>query len=140
MKDPEPYLRQLGAQLTCPVHPEEKAVLDPDLRVWVNHEIYFVSSPEAKRVFLDDPLRYCGVVTDPVTGIRFRPGSDSPRFDYNARPFFFSSAATLAQFRTDPMRYAEPKRAMPPTTSPSPAPQPTAPVAPATQPAASSAP
>ena len=122
MKDPEVYLRQLGVKLPCPVHPEASAVLGADTRTWVNHEIYFFSSAEAKRAFEQRPLKYCGTLTDPVTLVRFTPSKAAPRFDYGGHPFFFTNAASLAAFKADPARYAVPTRTMPamPSGPPSP--------------------
>ena len=118
MKDPEQYLRQLKIQLSCPVHPDRPAVLSAELRAWVNHEIYFFSSADAKHAFEQHPLRYCGRLTDPVTGVRFLPDKSSPRFDYDGHPFFLSNPISLAAFKADPMRYATPKRSMPAMPAP----------------------
>jgi YHS domain-containing protein len=120
VKDPEQYLRQLGVKLTCPVRSGTPAVLGADTRAWVNHEIYFFSSAEARQSFERHPLRYCGKLTDPVTGARFVPSKTSPRFDYGGHPFFFPGAASLAAFKSDPARYATPTRTMPPMAAPAP--------------------
>lgn len=113
MKGPEPYLQHLGIQLDCPVNPGHPAVLDAEHRAQLNHEIFFFSSPEARAKFLAEPLRYCGLLTDPVSEARFRPTADSPRFDYKDRPYFFPSATARDSFEKDPKRFANAKRRMP---------------------------
>ena len=134
MKDPQTYLRQLAISLPCPVHPDKEAVLDPKHRAFVNHEGYFFSSEEALALFIKDPLPYCGLLTDPVSQVRFQATKSSPRFEYKGRPYYFTTAASLATFKSAPEMYATPKRVMKkepavPSTQPS-----TQPSTPASQP------
>jgi YHS domain-containing protein len=70
--------------------------------------MYYFSTPGAKRKFLADPLRHCGLLTDPVSRERFQPAKDSPREDHAGRPYFFASDSTRAAFLADPARFAEP--------------------------------
>lgn len=112
VKDPQVYLRRIGIRLTCPVHPGEGAIIDADFRAYVNHEIYFFSSREARERFEKQPLRFSGIVTDPVREARFQPTRSSPRYDYHGRPYFFSSEDSRKTFGADPERYANPKRVM----------------------------
>ncbi len=112
MKDPQNYLPKFVSDLRCPVFPERPAELKPAMRVWVNHESWFVSGSEARQKFIDDPLAWITTVTDPVDELRFRPTPESPRFDFQGRPYFFRSAATHDAFVGNPPRYAEPRRAM----------------------------
>lgn len=114
MKDPQIYLRRLGIHLTCPIHPGQKAFIDREFRAFVNHESYFFSSREARAQFEKQPLRFCGLLTDPVRGERFQPTRRSPRLDHEGRPYFFSSQASKDAFVKDPVRYANAKRIMPP--------------------------
>lgn len=113
MQDPELYLERLDVRPACPVRREQAAVLDADHRAYVNHEVFFFSNGDALERFKQDPLRYCGIVTDPVSEERFRPSEGSPRHDYKGRPYFFSSLSTLATFKDDPERFADPRRKMP---------------------------
>ena len=135
MKDPETYLKHLGITLTCPVQAGVPAVLDAAHRTMVNHEVYFFSSEDARSRFQQDPLRWCGELTDPVSEARFRPTTASEHFYFGGRPYYFTSADTRATFARTPSAFADPKRRMPP---PSPAPSGgagfPAPGAPATQP------
>lgn len=113
MQDPQVYLKQLGVHLMCPIYPDREAVIDAGHRTYVNHEIYFFSDLEALEQFKKHPLRWCGMLTDPVTGARLHPSEASPRFDYKGRPYFFSTPATRAAFEADPEPLANPKRKMP---------------------------
>jgi YHS domain-containing protein len=111
VQDPGKYLKELGARLECPVAPGRPAVLDAAHAARVNHETYYFSSPAARDRFRRDPLRYCGQVTDPVSGERFRPTVASPRAVHLGRPYYFRSAENRARFQREPRRFAEPTRA-----------------------------
>jgi YHS domain-containing protein len=101
--------------------------MNPAHRAFVNHEVFFFSSPALRKLFLGDPLRWCGVLTDPVSGLRFQPDKTAPKAAYEGRTYYFSSADTLAMFQMDPPMYRDAKRAMPP---PAPAPPASSPQAP----------
>lgn len=88
--------------LPCPVYTKRTAILDSDLRVKMNQEIYFFSSREAMRKFKADPLRYSGRLTDPVTQARFKPTTGSPKIAHRGKLFYFEADSTLAAFQTSP--------------------------------------
>ncbi len=113
MQDPEIYLSELAVELPCVVDPAEPAILDAAHRTLVNHEVFFFSSEEARATFLRDPLAYCGLVTDPVTGHRFHPTRRSPKLVHDQRPYYFETRASRTRFRSDPGRYKNPVRKMP---------------------------
>ena len=93
-------------------------MIDPAHRVWVNHEIYYMSGDATRTQFVRDPVRYCGLLTDPVSGERFRPSANSPMSEFEGRPYYFSSPGTRATFAADPATYANPRRTMPPSEAP----------------------
>ena len=51
--------------------------------------------------FEEDPLRYCGLLTDPVTKERFRPTKAELSCEHEGVRFYFSSAESLARFRAE---------------------------------------
>lgn len=106
MKDPEQYLRKLAIRVTDPVQPGHEASLDPGLRAEVNHEVFLFSDPASLESFRRTPLRWCGIVTDPVSRQRFRPTSRSPHLNYNGRPYYFTSARDLRTFQAMPDSFA----------------------------------
>ncbi len=112
MQDPEKYLNQLQITLPGAVDSDAAAVVDGDHKRYVNWEVFFFSSREMRGKFEGAPLEYCGVVTDPVTKVRFRPDTQSPRFDYEGRPYYFTSRATMEQFRSMPAALADPNLEM----------------------------
>ena len=114
MQDPEIYLTELGVSLPCVMVEGEDAVLDPTHKSYVNHEVFFFSTPEQKEVFDTQPHLYCGLVTDPVSRSRFTPDDVSPRQDYMKRPYFFESDSTLALFAASPDSFAIPRLRMTP--------------------------
>lgn len=114
MQDPEIYFNQLGVILPCAMVEGENAVLDPAHRSFVNHEIFFFSTPEQKEIFDTAPQDYCGLITDPVSRSRFNPTKANPRQDYMERPYFFESDETLALFAATPDSFVVPMLRMVP--------------------------
>jgi YHS domain-containing protein len=112
VQDPERFLLEQSIQVPCVVHPDKQARIESQLRAWVNHELYYFSDDKAFSSFRKDPLKYCGLVTDPVTRRRFRPDKRSPRFSYKDRPYYFSSDSTLKAFEATPDSFATPSRGM----------------------------
>ncbi|HKQ62530.1 MAG TPA: hypothetical protein VJS92_14660 [Candidatus Polarisedimenticolaceae bacterium] len=121
MQDPEIYLKERAIHVACAVHPEREARLDSAHRRRVNHETYFFSDDAALAEFDRDRLRYCGMLSDPVTQERFHPDERSPYTLFDGRPYYFASAETESAFAADPRSYAEPRRAMPPMPAVQPA-------------------
>jgi len=68
----------------------------------VNFEFYYFADEAGKKRFEEDPLRWCGSVTDPVSRSRFRPTEASARLDYEQIPFYFDSEDTQQQFAARP--------------------------------------
>ena len=112
MQDPEYFLLGQSIQVPCVVHPDRPARIEPQLRAWVNHELYYFSDGKAFSSFRKDPLKYCGLVTDPVTRRRFQPYRRSPRLAYKDRKYYFGSDSTLKVFEATPDSFATPTRGM----------------------------
>jgi YHS domain-containing protein len=118
VEDPERYLNELGVQVPDFFDTTKASVLDFPTRSRVNFETFFFAEQVEKARFDADPTRYVGLLVDPVNKMRFHPSTTSPRFDYNNRPFFFSSDSTRAMFAATPDSFAVARgRMMPkPTT------------------------
>jgi YHS domain-containing protein len=82
--------------------PRAHAILDSSLRERVGFEIYYFSNTAEKARFRKDPLRYCGLLTDPVSMVRFQPTRSSPRTTFGGRVYYFSSDSTRARFLENP--------------------------------------
>ncbi len=108
MQGPEIWLNQLGVTVACVVDPTANAILDEAHRVFVNYEAYYLSSAKARETFGDEPWRYSGLLTDPVSRERFQPDAASPSSEHEGRRFYFSSAANAQTFDQDPATYATP--------------------------------
>lgn len=106
MQDPQIQLGELGVTLPDPVEPSRSAVIDAAHRSFVNWEIFFFADGETKARFDADPARYCGVLTDPVSRQRFRPGTRSPVSRYDGRTYLFLTDDHKAAFDADPSAYA----------------------------------
>jgi YHS domain-containing protein len=109
VQGPEPYLNDFHIQLPCAVDTSATAILDPTHRAFVNHEVYYFSSDDARRRFEAGPFRYTGKVTDPVSRMRFQPDASTPHRNAAGRLFYFASAMTLATFDANPDLYSTPK-------------------------------
>lgn len=99
-------LEHMGRTLRDPVDPRFLGSLDGALRARVNGEIYRFARTATLERFRRDPVRWCGILRDPVTGVRFIPDRRSPRLEQPDGPYFFTGDSTLAIFRASPGRYA----------------------------------
>ncbi len=74
--------------------------------MFVNHELFVFADASTRERFRKDPLRYCGILTDPVSKVRFRPTARAPRTEYDGRLYFFTEPGTLARFTAHPDSFA----------------------------------
>ncbi len=99
-------LDHLSRALWDPVDPKQLGSLEPRLHAKVNGEIYRFSRSATRTRFRRDPVRWCGILRDPVSAVRFVPDRSSPRCEYRDGPYFFASDSTYEIFRAHPDRYA----------------------------------
>jgi YHS domain-containing protein len=99
-------LEHMSRSLFDPVDTTHVASLSPRLRAHVNGEIYRFAGPVTLARFRRAPLRWCGILRDPVSGVRFLPDAASPRCDMADGPYFFATDSTLRAFCADTARYA----------------------------------
>lgn len=103
--DPPKYLNEENMKFNCAVNKAVPAVIDSTHMAELNWEYYFFSDQAAKSAFLKNPLKYAGMLTDPVSGKRFKPGRLSPRYVDGGRTYYFSSLLTYLAYRKDPKEY-----------------------------------
>jgi len=108
VQDPQIQLADLGIPIPDAIDPKRPAVLDAAHRSFVDYETYFFADEADKRRFDADPTAACGILTDPVTKQRFRPGSDSPRSQFAGRAYVFFTEANKATFEKAPEAFARP--------------------------------
>ena len=106
MQGPEPYLERMKAKLTDPVTPAKPAQVAARLRYHVNWEIFYFADKSSLDEFRRHVTKYCGLVTDPVSGARFRPTETSPVVRHGGRPYYFTSEETRAKFQRSPVEFA----------------------------------
>jgi YHS domain-containing protein len=99
-------LEHLSRSLWDPVDTTSVASLDRSLRARVNGEIYRFARAVTRDRFRRDPVRFCGILRDPVSGVRFRPGRLSPHLVFDDCPYFFASDSTRDVFRRNATAYA----------------------------------
>jgi YHS domain-containing protein len=104
--EPERYLRLRHVELPSALDGTRPARIDRAFRARVNHELYYFADSTLLRRFQADPLRYCGLVTDPISKRRFRPGARSPRLDFRGRPYFFENRLDREVFSALPDSFA----------------------------------
>jgi YHS domain-containing protein len=95
-------LEHMSRTLWDPVDPTQLGSLDPKLHAKVNGEIYRFARTVTLARFRSDPTRWCGILRDPVSGIRFIPEASSPHLAYQDSPYFFACDSTRAAFRSNP--------------------------------------
>ncbi len=99
-------LEHMSRSVFDPVDTTRVASLSPRLRAHVNGEIYRFANALTLVRFRRDPVRWCGILRDPVTGVRFVPSRRSPRVRMSDGPYFFVSDSSAGAFRADTARYA----------------------------------
>ncbi len=102
VQDPERYLRALKIEPPDLFHKDKKATVDSSLRYRIGFEIYYFSSRADMDRFKKQPLRYCGLLTDPIELTRFRPTAASPHTTFNQRLYYFAADSSLATFLKNP--------------------------------------
>ncbi len=105
MVDPEFALFHMQRALWDPVDPALLGSLAENRRAKVNGEIYRFGSAATLQRFVAAPALYCGLLRDPVTGVRFWPSMRSPRFDWNGSPYYFANPANRETFAHNPLHY-----------------------------------
>jgi len=119
VEDPERYLTELGVEVPDLIDSTRKAVLEFPTRSRVNFETFFFTDAADKERFDANPVEHIGFLVDPVNRMRFHPTAASPRFDFNNRPFYFSSDSTRTAFAATPDSFAVSKgRMMPRAATP----------------------
>lgn len=108
MQDPQIQLQELGIVVPDAIDARRPAVLDPEHRSFVDFETFFFADVADKRRFDADPTGSCGILTDPVTKRRFRPGSGSPRSSHADRTYVFLDTASKEAFEKSPDAFARP--------------------------------
>jgi YHS domain-containing protein len=101
-------LQELGIAVPDALDARKPAVLDAAHRSFVDYETFFFANEDDKRRFDADPTASCGILTDPVSKDRFRPGSDSPRGSFDGRAYVFFSEANKLAFEKTPEAFARP--------------------------------
>lgn len=108
MQDVPDFVRKKGLAFQDYLDERRPAVIDREHCVRLNFEAYFFADGWERERFLSDPLVYCGLLTDPISRVRFRPGPDSPRFDHGDVTYYFQDLANKALFESDPETYRLP--------------------------------
>ena len=106
MTAPDFLLEHMSRTLWDPVDPKSLGSLDTSLHARVNGEVYRFSRPTTLAMFRRNPVAWCGILRDPVSGRRFVPDRHSPRLDTRDGPYFFADGGTCLAFRAEPEKYA----------------------------------
>ena len=88
------------------------AVIDAGHCVRLNYETWFFADTGECERFRAEPLKYCGLLTDPVSKERFRPGAGAEHSDHAGVTYYFQCAGNRALFEQDPEMYRLPHWSM----------------------------
>lgn len=113
VQNPLPFVQKQHLNFHCVVNTNKMATIDDKHQRKVNWEIFYLSDDDALAKFDKDPIKYCGILSDPVTGQRFRPGDDSPTETYRKQLFYFQSDSTKQVFDENPDGHKEPDLSRP---------------------------
>lgn len=97
-----------GLAFACYMDPSRPAIIDGAHAVRVNYETYFFADTATCELFSGDIVRFCGLLTDPITKHRFRPSPESPWQEYERVVYYFRDDASYEMFVQDPERYRLP--------------------------------
>ena len=114
VQDPQIFMTALEIGVPGLLDPDEPAVIDTDHRSRINWETYFFTCRDNKAMFDADPLANCGMLTDPVTRMRFEPTAESPHMVHDGTSYYFQSDSTHAVFASMPDSLAVPVHRMRP--------------------------
>ena len=112
MQDVPQFVARKELPLRDYLDQRELAVLDDEHCVRLNYEAYFFANAWTRERFVADPVRYCGLLTDPVSRQRFRPSEDSPRARHEGVVYYFENESNRDEFEFDPETYSLPGWAM----------------------------
>jgi len=96
------YAARKGLPLRCYFEPEASVAPEGAHFTRLNYEGYFFCKPEEEERFLSDPIAYCGLLTDPVSKLRFRPSAASQRAVHEGIVFYFAGPETAQLFAQAP--------------------------------------
>jgi hypothetical protein len=105
VQDVPSAVRRRGLEFADFLDPRRAAVLDDAHCVRLNHEAFFFADAESRDRFVAEPLRWCGLLTDPVTKRRFRPGASSESVEHAGVTYWFEMACDADVFAKDPEMY-----------------------------------
>jgi YHS domain-containing protein len=111
VKDPETFIGQRAISVPDAVNRRRKAVVSSATRERLNYEIFYFADRASLERFRRDPVRYCGLLTNPADQMRFRPSKNSPRLTHAGRLYLFPDVASLRKFQSMPDSLAERKGA-----------------------------
>ena len=112
VQDPVPHVLKNELSFQCAVNSGESATIDPAYMRQVNWETFFFSDSSAMNEFDSDPIKYCGILTDPISRQRFRAGVESPHSQFDGRNFYFWSDSSKQKFDMMPAMYSAPNLTM----------------------------
>lgn len=111
-ENPTGFLIAQNLHFTDWLDSSKTARLEPEFVSFVNWESFYFADLESKRHFDGEVLEHSGILTDPITHQRFRPGERAPFILYEGRPYYFVSDSTRAIFTAMPAMYAKPSYEM----------------------------
>ena len=100
--------QRAGLRFDGYLDPTRPAKLDGEHCVRINYEAFLFASVQNRDRFLADPIFYCGLLTDPVSKRRFRPGLNAPRTEHDGVLYFFEDPGNLERFARRPDDYRLP--------------------------------
>ena len=112
MQDVAGFLQRRELSFQGYFDPTRPAVIDGEHLARVNYESYLFADESGRSRFLEDPVLYCGLVTDPVSKRRFRPRDDAPRIELEGVLYLFESEGNLDRFCRDTEAHVRPGHTM----------------------------
>ena len=114
VQDMPDFLAKKELEIPCLFEPHRNSLLTREFFTRINYEGYLFCRAEERARFVADPIPYCGLLTDPVSKRRFRPGLNSPSAVHEDVHYFFEGEVTARLFAKAPGDYRLPGYKMQP--------------------------
>jgi YHS domain-containing protein len=108
VQDVAGFLCRKGITLRDHLDDRREAILDDEHLVRLNYEAFFFADEASRGTFLEDPVTYCGLLTDPVTKGRFRPRRGGPSVEHEGVRYYFATWTSHQRFVAEPARFVLP--------------------------------
>lgn len=102
MQDVPAALNRKQLSFSGYMDPTRPAIIDEAHSARVNYETFLFADTANEQLFSGDVVRFCGLLTDPISKQRFRPTVESPYTEHEGVLYYFESESGRDMFERAP--------------------------------------